>query len=61
MGAVLAKGIDLSGTSSGANAVWGNLLAGTYGGTLYTVGPPAICGAGNYNVLSGGVTAVNPV
>lgn len=58
--AVLALGIDLSGTSSGGNAVWGNQLGGTYGATLYKVGASGDQWAGNLNVLTGGVTAANP-
>jgi hypothetical protein len=60
VGAVLAKGIDLSGTGSGANVVWGNQLGGTYNATLYTVGASGDQWGGNYNVLTGGVTAANP-
>lgn len=58
--AVLALGIDLSGTNSGANAVWNNQLGGTYDATLYKVGASGDQWAGNLNVLSGGVTAANP-
>lgn len=58
--AVLALGIDLSGTSSGGNAVWGNQLGGTYDATLYKVGASGDQWAGNFNVLTGGVTAANP-
>lgn len=58
--AVLALGIDLSGTSSGGNAVWGNQLGGTYDATLYKVGASGDQWAGNLNVLTGGVTAANP-
>lgn len=58
--AVLALGIDLSGTSSGANVVWGNQLGGTYDATLYKVGASGDQWAGNFNVLTGGVTAANP-
>jgi hypothetical protein len=58
--AVLALGIDLSGTNSGGNAVWGNQLGGTYDATLYKVGASGDQWAGNYNVLSGGLTAANP-
>lgn len=50
--------IDLSGGAD--NSVWGNQLAGTYsnvGG--YTAGTNDFW-AGNYNVLTGGVTASNP-
>ncbi len=60
LGAVLALGIDLAGTSSGANAVWGNQLGGTYNATLYKVGASGDQWGGNYNVLSGGLTAANP-
>ena len=58
--AVLALGIDLSGTNSGGNAVWGNQLGGTYGATLYKVGASGDQWGGNFNVLTGGVTAANP-
>lgn len=58
--AVLALGIDLSGTSSGANAVWGNQLGGTYNATLYKVGASGDQWGGNLNVITGGVTAANP-
>lgn len=50
--------IDLTGGA--ANSVWGNQLAGTYsnaGG--YTAGTGDYWG-GNFNVLTGGVTAANP-
>ena len=60
LGAVLALGIDLSGTSSGGNAVTRNQLGGTYGATLYKVGASGDQWAGNLNVLSGGTTAANP-
>jgi hypothetical protein len=59
-GAVLALGIDLSGTSSYGNAVWGNQLGGTYNATLYKVGATGDQWGGNFNALTGGVTAVNP-
>lgn len=58
--AVLALGIDLSGTSSGANTVTKNTIEGTYDATLYKVGASGDCWAGNFNPLTGGVTAVNP-
>lgn len=58
--AVLALGIDLSGTSSGGNVVWNNQLGGTYSATLYVVGASGDQWAGNFNVLTGGVTAANP-
>lgn len=61
--ATLALGIDLAGddsTNSGANAVWGNQLGGTYDATLYKVGATGDQWAGNYNVLTGGLTAANP-
>ena len=58
--AVLAMGIDLSGTSSGGNAVWGNQLGGTYSATLYVVGASGDQWGGNYNVITGGLTAANP-
>lgn len=58
--AVLALGIDLSGTNSGGNAVWDNQLGGTYNATLYKVGASGDQWAGNLNVLTGGVTAANP-
>lgn len=57
---LLALGIDLSGTNSGGNVVTRNQLGGTYGATLYKVGASGDQWAGNYNVLSGGVTAANP-
>lgn len=60
---LLALGIDLSGTdttSSGANCVWGNQLGGTYNATLYKVGASGDQWGGNWNVLTGGVTAANP-
>jgi hypothetical protein len=58
--AVLALGIDLSGTSSGGNAVWRNQLGGTYNATLYKVGASGDQWAGNLSVISGGTTAANP-
>jgi len=58
--AVLAMGIDLSGTSSGGNVVFHNQLGGTYSTTLYVPGASGDQWAGNFNVLSGGVTAANP-
>jgi hypothetical protein len=63
VGQVLALGIDLSGsdaTSSGANCVWANQLGGTYNATLYKVGASGDQWGGNFNVLTGGVTAANP-
>lgn len=57
---ILSLGIDLSGTNSGGNQVWGNQLGGTYNATLYKVGASGDQWAGNYNVLTGGVTAANP-
>lgn len=60
---LLALGIDLAGTdatNSGGNCVWGNQLGGTYNATLYKVGTTGDQWAGNYNVLTGGVTAANP-
>lgn len=60
VGAVLALGLDLSGTGSGANGVWGNQLGGTYSATLYKVGASGDQWGGNYNVIAGGVTAANP-
>lgn len=41
------------------NVIWGNYLSGTYGATAY---PPGSNNewAGNYNSLSGGVTAADP-
>jgi len=56
--AVLALGIDLSGTSSGGNTVFENQLAGTYGATLYKVGASGDCWAGNYGPA--GLTTANP-
>lgn len=58
--AVLALGIDLSGTSSGANMVTRNQLGGTYNATLYKVGASGDQWAGNLNVITGGTTAANP-
>lgn len=58
--AVLALGIDLSGTNSGGNVVTRNQLGGTYDATLYKVGASGDQWAGNFNVLTGGVTAANP-
>ena len=60
VGAVLAMGIDLSGTSSGGNAICGNQLGGTYDATLYVVGASGDQWAGNLNVITGGLTAANP-
>lgn len=60
LGAIMAMGIDLSGTNSGGNAVWGNQLGGTYSATLYVVGASGDQWSGNFNVLTGGVTAENP-
>ena len=57
---LLSLGIDLSGTNSGGNMVWGNQLGGVYSATLYKVGASGDQWAGNYNVLAGGVTAANP-
>ena len=57
---LLALGIDLSGTSSGGNIVTRNMLGGTYSSTLYKVGASADEWAGNFNVITGGVTAANP-
>ena len=57
---LMALGIDLSGTNSGANSVTQNQLGGTYDATLYKVGASGDQWAGNYNVLSGGLTAANP-
>jgi len=57
---LLSLGIDLSGTSSGGNVVTRNQLGGTYDATLYKVGASGDQWAGNFNVLTGGVTAANP-
>ena len=57
---LLSMGINLSGTSSGANIVWRNQLGGTYSSSLYVVGASGDQWAGNLNVLSGGTTAANP-
>jgi hypothetical protein len=57
-GNVLAKGIDLSGTSSYGNQVHGNYLGGTYGSALYTIGATGDDWAGNFNIA--GLTAANP-
>jgi hypothetical protein len=59
VGAVLALGIDLSGTSSGANAVVRNLLGGTYGATLYKVGASGDLWYGN-DIVTTGHSAANP-
>lgn len=58
--AVLALGIGLDGTDTGGNAVCKNQLGGTYSATLYKVGTSGDQWAGNYNVLTGGLTAANP-
>jgi hypothetical protein len=60
LASVLTMGIDLSGTDTGANIVTGNQLGGTYSATLYVVGTTGDQWAGNFNVLTGGVTAANP-
>ncbi len=60
VGAVTTLGIDLSGTNSGANVVWNNQLGGTYSATLYKVGASGDQWGGNFNVITGGVTAANP-
>ena len=60
VGVVLSCGIDLSGTSSGSNAVTGNQLGGTFGSPLYIKAASGDQWAGNLNVISGGVTAANP-
>lgn len=57
---LLSLGIDLSGTNSGGNMVHGNQLGGAYSATLYKVGAAGDQWAGNWNVLTGGVTAANP-
>jgi hypothetical protein len=57
---LLTLGIDLSGTSSGANMVVENQLGGAYNATLYKVGASGDQWGGNWNVISGGVTAANP-
>lgn len=57
---LLTMGLDLSGTSSGGNVVWGNQLGGTYNATLYKVGASGDQWGGNFNVITGGVTAANP-
>ena len=41
------------------NTIWGNYLSGTYGATAYPPGSNNEWG-GNYNSLSGGVTAADP-
>lgn len=60
--AVLAKGIDLHGNGAecNGNIVTRNLLPGAYNATLYTVANSGDVWAGNYNVISGGITAANP-
>ena len=62
LGAVMTLGIDLSGSASGGcNSVYQNQLGGTYDATLYKVGAGGgDQWAGNFNSLSGGVTAANP-
>lgn len=57
---LLTMGMDLSGTAGGANAVWSNQLGGTYSATLYKVGASGDQWGGNFNVITGGVTAANP-
>lgn len=42
------------------NYIWGNALSGTYGATAYPAGSNNEWG-GNFNSLSGGVTAADPV
>lgn len=42
------------------NVIWNNYLSGTYGATAYPAGSNNEWG-GNYNSLSGGVTAADPV
>lgn len=56
--AVTTLGLDLSGTSSGANKVHGNYLGGAYSATLYKVGASLDDWAGNYNIA--GITTANP-
>lgn len=56
--AVTTLGLDLSGTSSGANKVHGNYLGGAYSATLYKVGATLDDWAGNFNIA--GITAANP-
>lgn len=58
--AVMTTGIHLDGAGSGANSVTRNQLGGTYNATLYKVGTAGDQWAGNFNVLTGGVTADNP-
>ena len=60
VGTVLALGIDLSGTGSGANSVWKNQLSGTYNGTLYKVGASGDNWSGNNTISTYGVTVANP-
>lgn len=57
---LLSMGINLSGTAGGGNSVWDNQLGGTYSATLYVVGASGDQWGGNFNVISGGVTAANP-
>lgn len=59
LGAVLALGIDLSGTSSGANVVYLNQLGGTYGATLYKVGASGDQWYGN-GIVTTGYSTANP-
>jgi hypothetical protein len=60
MAAVLAMGIDLSGTDTGGNIVTGNLLGGTYNETLYQHATSGDEWGGNFGSLTGGVTAAIP-
>lgn len=47
--AVCTKALDLSGTSSGGNVVFGNVFAGDYDAdTLYTAGASGDCWVGNW-------------
>ncbi|MCK9569988.1 hypothetical protein M0R72_13680 [Candidatus Pacearchaeota archaeon] len=50
LGAVCTKGLDLSGTSSGANVVCGNIMQGDYDSDsgLYTAGASGDCWMGNF-------------
>jgi len=59
LGAVLTLGIDLSGTSSGANVVYLNQLGGTYSATLYKVGASGDQWYGN-GIVTTGYSAANP-
>lgn len=58
--ATLSVDIQNNGAQGSENVIWGNYLAGTYGATAY---PPGTDNewAGNFNGLTGGLTADDPV